>query len=76
MSSKKTTHVVPSKDGGWNIKQGGSQRSSGHFDRKTDAVDRARDISRNRNSELYIHNKNGKISEKDSHGPDSFPPKG
>lgn len=75
--SKKTTHVVPNSDkGGWDIKQGGGQRSSGHFDRKSDAVDRARDISRNQDSELYIHDKKGRIQEKDSHGNDPYPPKG
>ncbi len=72
----KTTHVVPNKNGGWDIKQGGAKRSSGHHDRKSDAVDRARQISRNRDSELYIHNKDGKISGKDSHGNDPHPPKG
>ena len=31
----KSTHVVPNKDkGGWDIKQSGGQRSSGHFDTK------------------------------------------
>jgi hypothetical protein len=74
---KKTTHVVPNKkDGGWDIKQGGGQKSSGNFNRKSDAVDRARDISKNRGSELYIHNKDGKIGSKDSHGNDPHPPKG
>ncbi|SEH72366.1 conserved hypothetical protein [Bathymodiolus azoricus thioautotrophic gill symbiont] len=73
----KSTHVVPNKDkGGWDIKQSGGQRSSGHFDTKQNAVDRARDISRNQDSELVIHNKDGKISQKDSHGNDPFPPKG
>lgn len=73
--SRKTTHVVPDSDGGWNIKQGGGHRSSAHFDRKQDAVDRARDISRNIGSELIIHNKDGRISQCDSHGPDPCPPK-
>jgi len=74
---KKTTHVVPNKDrGGWDIRQGGSSRSSGHFDTQREAVDRARDISRNQSSELYIHRKNGQIRDKDSHGGDPFPPKG
>lgn len=73
----KTTHMVPnSKKGGWDIKQGGASRSSGHFDNKDAAVDRARSISRNRGSELYIHNRNGRISRKDSHGNDPYPPKG
>jgi len=72
----KTTHVVPNPDKGWDIKQGGGERSSGHFDTKQDAIARARDISRNLHSELVIHNKNGQIGQKDSHGGDDFPPKG
>ena len=73
----KSTHVVPNKDkGGWDIKQSGGQRSSGHFDRKTDAVSRARQISKNQETELVVHNKDGKIGKKDSHGGDPFPPKG
>lgn len=74
--STKSTHVVPNPDGGWDIKQSGATRSSGHFDKKQDAVDRARGISRNKGSELYIHNKDGKIGKKDSHGKDPFPPRG
>ncbi len=73
----KTTHVVPNSDkGGWDIKQSGGKRSSGHFDTKKDAVDRGREISKNNNTELVIHNKDGKISGKDSHGNDPYPPKG
>jgi len=73
----KSTHVVWNKEkGGWDIKQSGGQRSSGHFDTKKDAVDRARIISQNQSTELTIHNKDGKISEKDSHGNDPYPPKG
>lgn len=75
--SKKSTHVVSnSKDGGWDIKQSGAQRSSGHFDTKQEAVNRAREISQNQKTELVIHNKDGKIARKDSHGNDPFPPKG
>jgi hypothetical protein len=66
----KSVHVVPNKDGGWDIKSSGAARSSGHFDRKVDAVKRAREISRNKKSELVIHNKDGKIAQKDSHGHD------
>lgn len=74
---KKTTHVVPnSSRGGWDIKQGGGQRASVHLDNKQDAIDRARQISQNQSSELVIHNRDGKISQKDSHGSDPFPPKG
>jgi len=73
--SRKTHHVVPSSGGGWNVRKGGSNRSSGHFDRKQDAIDRGREISRNQGSELVIHNRNGRISQSDSHGNDPCPPK-
>ena len=73
---RKSTHVVPKSSGGWDIKQSGAKRSSGHFDRKQAAIDRAREISRNQDTELVIHNKDGKISQKDSHGNDPFPPRG
>ena len=72
---RKSHHVVPSTKGGWDIKRGGAQRSSGHFDRKEDAVDRAREISRNQKTELIVHNRDGKISRSDSHGHDPCPPK-
>jgi hypothetical protein len=73
--SRKSHHVVPSS-GGWNIKKGGGERASGHFDTKQAAVDRAREISKNQKSELVIHNRDGKISQSDSHGNDPNPPKG
>lgn len=69
----KTHHVVP--DGGWNVKRGGAERSSGNFDNKQDAIDRAREISRNQGTELRIHNRDGRISQSDSHGHDPNPPK-
>lgn len=75
--TQKSTHVVPNSDcGGWDIRQSGSQRSSGHFDTKREAEERAREISRNQETEFVIHNKYGLISRKDSHGSDPYPPKG
>lgn len=68
-------HVVPNSNGGWNVKRGGAERSSGHFDRKSDAIDSGREISRNQGTELRIHNRDGKIARSDSHGNDPCPPK-
>ncbi|OIQ10402.1 DUF2188 domain-containing protein [Neomoorella thermoacetica] len=73
---RKTHHVVPNPKGGWDIKKGGAERSSGHFDTKQEAIKRAREISKNQESELVIHNRNGLISGADSHGNDPYPPKG
>ena len=72
---RKEHHVVPNPGGGWNVKKGGSQRASAHRPTKEQAIDRARQISRNQNSELVIHNKDGRISIADSHGHDPCPPK-
>jgi len=68
-------HVVPSSDGGWDIKRGGASRASAHFNTKQEAVNRGREISRNQGTELRIHNLDGKISGSDSHGNDPCPPK-
>ena len=72
---RKTHHVVPSVKGGWDIKRGGTKRASGHFNRKVNAIDRAREISQNQKTELIIHNRDGRISRVDSHGGDPCPPK-
>jgi hypothetical protein len=73
--AKKSHHVVPNPKGGWNIKKGGAEKASNHFDLKQEAIDAARIISQNQKTELVIHNKDGKISQSDSHGNDPHPPK-
>lgn len=73
--SNKQTHVVPREDG-WAVKDTGNQRDSRHFDNKQDAVGWGRQHSRREESELVIHNRNGQIGQKDSHGNDPCPPKG
>jgi hypothetical protein len=37
--TRKTYHVVPDPEGGWDVKKGGATKSSNHFDNKQDAVD-------------------------------------
>lgn len=71
-----THHVVPNPNGGWDVKRGGSQRATSHHDRKNEAIDAARIVSRNQRTELRIHNKDGRIARNDSHGNDPFPPPG
>jgi len=74
--TKRTHHVVPDSHGGWNVKKAGCSRASAHTQIKQQAVDIARQISRNQHTELVIHNQYGKIAQKDSHGHDPCPPKG
>lgn len=71
-----THHVVPSSKGGWDVKRGGGERASGHFDTKREAVEYGRQVSRNQQTELRIHNQDGRIGQSDSHGRDPNPPKG
>lgn len=71
-----THHIVPNPNGGWDVKRGGSERSSGHFETKREAIDYGRQVSRNQHTEMRIHNKDGRISESDSHGNDPNPPRG
>ena len=70
MSKQKSHHVVPNPDGGWDVKKAGSERASKHSNTKQEAVEKGRQISQNQGTELYIHGKNGKIQQKDSHGND------
>ncbi len=72
----KTQAVVPIPEGGWDVKRGGGDRASAHRDTKEAAINRGREISRNQQTELRIHNKDGKIASSDSHGHDPHPPKG
>ncbi|GIK82849.1 MAG: hypothetical protein BroJett024_39540 [Alphaproteobacteria bacterium] len=65
-----THHVVPNPAGGWDVRRGGAERAAGHFDRKSDAIDRGREISRKAGTEFKIHNRDGRIAQSDSHGND------
>lgn len=73
--SKRNQHVVP-HDKGWAIKPERSSRVTSVHDTQRKAINRAREISRNQKSELFIHGRNGRIRERDSHGHDPYPPKG
>lgn len=75
MTQKSNHHVVPHPDG-WAVRRGGSDRASGVYSTQSQAIDAGRSMSRNQGTELLIHGKNGQIREKDSHGNDTFPPKG
>ncbi len=74
--ASKSTHVVPNKNGGWDIKRSGVKRSYGHFKTKREAVARARQLSRKLRAELFIHNKDGRFARRDSHGHDPRSSKG
>ena len=72
----KSHHVVPTPNGGWNVKKGGSIKASRHFDNKQDAVQYGKQVSISQKSDLVVHKKDGTIQSKDSSGRKSNPPKG
>ena len=72
----KNQHVTPHPDGGWQVKGEGNERATVRTSTQKEAIDRAREISRNQGSELIIHRPDGRIRAKDSHGNDPFPPEG
>ncbi len=65
----KNQHVVPhGKD--WAVKGVGNEKHTKIVPTQKQAIDIARVIAKNQQSELVIHNKEGKIREKDSFGND------
>ena len=74
--ARSSHHVVHNSKGDWDVKRSESQRSSGHYSTKEQAVNADRQISRNQGTEFVIHGLNGHIQSADSHGEDPYPPKG
>jgi hypothetical protein len=69
----KNVHVVPAK--GWGVKREGNKRNTFIALTKSQAIEFGRKIAKIEKSELIIHNRDGKISDKDSFGNDPLPPK-
>lgn len=67
-------HVIPNS-GNWQVKREGSDKATKTFRTQQDAINYARDIAKNQQSELVIHRRNGTIRDKDSYGNDPCPPK-
>jgi hypothetical protein len=74
MSNSNDRHVVPSKDGGWDVKAGGAQRASAHTDTQAQAQARAREIIHNAGGgEMLTHGRDGAIRAKDTIKPGNDP---
>lgn len=65
--ARKEHHVVPNKNGGWDVKINDAGHRTYHTRKKSTAVKKARAISRRHGSELVIHNSKGRIEVKNSH---------
>jgi hypothetical protein len=68
-------HIVPSPRGGWTIRREGTDRASGVFARKSDAMERGRQLARGANAELVVHGSDGRIRNRDNNRRDPIPPR-
>lgn len=73
--ASKNQHVVPHPDG-WAVKGAGNQRATSVHGTQAEAMEAGREIAINNNSELFIHNRQGRIRERNSYGNDPYPPEG
>lgn len=74
--SRKSYHVTPHPEGGWQVKSEGSNRASSKHETKNKAVAAGRKLARKKSSQMFIHGRNGKIQEERTYGKDPFPPEG
>lgn len=78
MSNDNRRHVVPNREGGWDVRAPGAERSSAHKATQADAVQRAREIVNNAGGgEVVIHGRDGRIRDSDTIAPgnDPHPPR-
>ena len=69
-SSQRQVAVEPRPGGRWAVQKDGTKRASKLFDRKADAVTRARAQAKREGAELVVKDQTGRIQSKDSHGHD------
>ncbi|REJ08123.1 DUF2188 domain-containing protein [Halobacillus trueperi] len=60
---EKGQHVVAHEEG-WAVKTEDAKQPSDVFDKKQDAIDRAKEIAENKGTQVVIHKKDGNIQEK------------
>lgn len=72
---KKNQHVVPHPDG-WAVKSEGSQRAASVHPTQREAIEEGRRSAISNRGELFIHGRDGQIRERNTYGPDPYPPEG
>lgn len=67
-------HVVAGKEG-WAVRASGSQRATSVHRTQKAAIAAARDLARRQGTDLFIHDRNGRIRARQSYADETFPPK-
>ncbi len=74
MTASSNRHVVPGKNGGWDVKRPGAARASAHADTQAHAAAAARRIVANAGGgEVRIHGRDGRIRDSDTVAPGNDP---
>ena len=71
----KNIHVTHRADGSWAVIGEGDARASSLHSTQQSAINSARPIAMNNQSELVIHDRNNLIRDTDSFGHDPMPPR-
>jgi hypothetical protein len=75
MAKQKDAHVVPNKDGGWDIIQESAKAGATSYERQRDAELAAKELVRNvGGGEVFIHSRSGRIKERNTVGSDPYAP--
>ena len=61
--SQRHQHVVPHEEG-WAVRGEGNKRITSAYKYQDDAIDRARGIAKNYNSDVIIHGRDGRIRDR------------
>lgn len=75
MSSKKNIHVTHDSGGTWRVIREGASRASSVHRTQTDAISRGRPLAQHERGELFIHDRQNRIRDRDSYGNDPCPPR-
>lgn len=75
MAKKPAIHVTP-RDDGWAVMREGSKRASSVHPTQKQAEKVGRQAARKDQTEFYLHNRQGRIRERDSYGSDPRSSKG
>ena len=72
--SRNERHVVPNRNGGWDVVAPNASRVSAHVDTQAEGIDRARQIVGNTGGgEVVIHRPSGQIRDSDTVPPGNDP---
>ncbi len=73
--AKKSYHVIAKSNGEWSVKRAGAERATGNFSTKKGAITTARAlVTKSGGGELIIHEKDGRVSKRDSYDNDRNSP--